>query len=102
MANPGRPRIVRAQSSTTFYEVRGTPSDNSHTSPVGVIYPIFFMGCVAIAILLLYVRNQNAPHGIQQVVVTPDYNAALDLVPNITQRLLSQASGAYTPKGATA
>lgn len=101
MANPGRPRIYRAPSESTFYEVRGTPSDNSHTSPVGVIYPIFFLGCAIIAIGLFYVRGKQA-HGIQQVVVTPDYNAVLDLVPNTTQRLLQQTIGSYNPNGAPA
>lgn len=101
MANPGRPRIARAPSSTTFYQVRGTPSDDSHANSVGVIYPIFFVGCVVIALAVFYVR-MNSAQGVQQLVVTPDYNAVLDLVPNVTQRLLHQASGSYTPKGATA
>ena len=101
MANPGRPRIYRAPSSATFYEVRGTESDNSHTSPVGVIYPIFFLACVIIAIGLFWIRGNQA-HGVQQLVVTPDQNAILDLVPNVTQRLLQQANGSYTPKGAAA
>ena len=101
MANPGRPIISRAPSSPTFYQVRGTPSDNSHSNSVGVIYPLFFVGAVIIAMVLFYVRGNQA-QGIQQLVVTPDYNAVLDLIPNTTQRLLAQASGSYTPSGASA
>lgn len=100
MANPGRPRIYRAPRSTTFYEIRGTESNDSHTSPVGVIYPIFFLATVIIAVALYWYRGQHSAHGIQQLIVTPDYNAAVELVPNITQRLLAQASGSYSPKGA--
>lgn len=66
---------------------------------MGVIYPIFFLACVVIAIAVYYVRSKGA-HGVQQLTVFPDYNAVVDLVPNVTQQLLQQASGTYTPKGA--
>lgn len=47
----------------------------------------------------MYVRR-NSAHGVQQLVVYPDYNPVLDLVPNTTQQLLQQAAGSFTTKGA--
>lgn len=61
---------------------------------MGIIYPIFFLATVIIAVGLFYYRSKQA-HGVQQLVVYPDYHAVVDLVPNVTQQLLQQASGTY-------
>lgn len=103
MADSIRPAIKRAPSSATFYKVRFPSRVNSDSDALGVIYPLFFLGCVIIAVAIFLIRSKqtgaiNAPG----LLVEQDPVAALELLPNITQRINQQAAGTYDPSGSTA
>jgi len=103
MANPGRPRIARAPRDSTFYEVRKPQVYDSDSNALGVNWPIFLVGCVAVAGAIILIRTKsNATITGPGLVVGQDYISPIEQIPNITQRLLQQHAGTYDPAGSSA
>ena len=98
MANPGRPRIARAPSDPTFYQVRKPASGNSDSDALGLNTRLFLIGCFSAALAILFLRNRDT---VQGVVVGQDAISPVEQIPNITQRLIQQADGSYDPSGSS-
>lgn len=96
MANSFRPKLKRAPSKSTFYEVRGTPSNNSNSNAVGINYPLFLIGILITALVIFILRSKQSVEG--GLVTVPDVSQ-VELIPNITQRLVAQSKGIYEPEG---
>lgn len=96
MADSYRPNIKRAKSNSTFYEVRGAEGGNSDPNALGVIYPLFFLGALIVALFIFVIRGKESVVG---PVTVQDPESAIHLVPNITQRVEQQTEGTYNPYG---
>lgn len=101
MANPGRPRVIRATSGSTFYQIRGPESSNSNSSSLGVIYPVFFLASITIAIILYITRertrNDASPSGIG-LFLKPEPLSDISNIQNLTNQVDAMASGLYRPQ----
>lgn len=96
MANSLGPNIKRTTSKSTFYEVRGTASNNSNRNAVGLNYPLFILGILITALVIYILRARKLVEG---GLVTIPEALQIEQVPNITQRLIAQSEGIYEPQG---
>lgn len=96
MANSLGPNIKRTSSKSTFYEVRGTPRNNSNSNAVGLNYPLFLLGILITALVIYILRARKLVEG---GLVTIPEAVQVEQIPNITQRLIAQSEDIYEPKG---
>lgn len=100
MADSIRPRIKGTSGSPAFYQVGRPPIDNSDRDALGVIYPLFFLGSVIIAVALYTIRakQQGVVTG-PGLIVNEDVAASFELLPNLVQRISQLEAGTFDPQG---
>lgn len=63
---------------------------------MGINYPLFLIGILITALVIFIIRSRQPVEG---GLVTVPVATQVEQIPNITQRLIAQASGVYEPEG---